>query len=303
MSIKTQFSIKDLEHLTGVKAHTIRIWEKRYKLLTPARTDTNIRQYDLLNLKKLLNITFLYNEGYKISKIAKFEAEEVHKLIGGLAETNKESFAQQEFKKAMFDFDHHLFTRTFKQISKEKTFDEVFKTVFLPLLHEIGMLWQTGTIDPSHERFISELIKQKIIVNICLLQETNPKNLGPVFALYLPAEEMHEIGLLYVNYEIIAAGFDTIYLGTNMPIESLRHIVKHHEEIIFVSYLTVKPDYESIHDYLDRFEKTLGTINPVNLWIMGWKVQEINLEKLPPNVSPIQDFITLDAKLADLKSS
>jgi len=303
MSIKTQFSIKDLENLTGVKAHTIRIWEKRYKLLTPARTDTNIRQYDLLNLKKLLNITFLYNEGYKISKIAKFEEEEVNKLITGLAETSKESFAQQEFKKAMFDFDHHLFTRTFVKISEEKTFEEVFKSVFLPLLHEIGMLWQTGTIDPSHERFISELIKQKIIINLSLLQEKNIKKKVPAFALYLPTEEIHEIGLLYANYQIVAAGFDTVYLGINMPIESLHHIVKHYEEITFVSYFTVKPDQESVYEYAARFENQIGAIKPMNLWLMGWKAQQVNPKKLPSNISIVQDFSTLKAKLTNLKSS
>lgn len=303
MSIKTQFSIKDLENLTGVKAHTIRIWEKRYNLLTPARTDTNIRQYDLLNLKKLLNITFLYNEGYKISKIAKFKEEDVNTLIGGLAETSKESFAQQEFKKAMFDFDHHLFTRTYVKVSEDKTFEEVFKTLFLPLLHEIGMLWQTGTIDPSHERFISELIKQKIIINISLLQENNTKKQQPSFALYLPTEEIHEIGLLYANYEIIAAGFDTVYLGTNMPIESLRHIVKHYEEITFVSYFTVKPDQESLYEYVARFEEIIGSIKPLNLWLMGWKAQQLETKKLPANVSVIKDFDTLEAKLTNLKSS
>ena len=301
MSIKTQFSIKDLENLTGVKAHTIRIWEKRYNLLTPARSDTNIRQYDLLNLKKLLNITFLYNEGYKISKIAKIEAAEVSKLIDGLAETNKENFAQQEFKKAMFDFDHHLFTQTYLKVSEKKTFEEVFKTVFLPLLHEIGMLWQTGTIDPSHERFVSELIKQKIIVNISLLQEKNIKKQVPAFALYLPSDEIHEIGLLYANYEIIAAGFSTVYLGTNMPVESLQHIVKHYDQITFVSYFTVKPDQESLYDYVKRFESLIGAIKPMNFWMMGWKVQNLDPKKLPPHVSIIKDFNAFQDKLRNLK--
>ncbi|MEM7087270.1 MAG: MerR family transcriptional regulator [Bacteroidota bacterium] len=303
MSIKTQFSIKDLENLTGVKAHTIRIWEKRYNLLTPARTDTNIRQYDLLNLKKLLNITFLYNEGYKISKIARFEAEEVHNLINGLAESSKENFAQQEFKKAMFDFDHYLFTKTYAQISQNKSFEEVFRTIFLPLLNEIGMLWQTGTIDPSHERFISELIKQKIIVNINRLREKNNKKQVPSFALYLPSEEIHEIGLLYANYEIIAAGFDTIYLGTDMPVESLQHIVKHYDQITFVSYFTVKPDQESLYDYIKRFKKVVGPVKPMNFWMMGWKVQGIDAKKLPPGVSVIPNFSAFKDKLRSLKSS
>ena len=303
MLIKTQFSIKDLENLTGVKAHTIRIWEKRYKLLVPERTDTNIRQYDLVNLKKLLNITFLYKEGYKISKIAKFDEHEINNLIESLAETNKEDFAQQEFKKAMFDFDHHLFTKTYDKISAEKSFDEVFKTVFLPLLYELGVLWQTGTIDPSHERFISELIKQKIIINISRIQATNTKKEVPAFALFLPQEEIHEIGLLYANYEIIAAGFNTVYLGTNIPLESLKHILKHYEDITFVSYFTVKPDQESIYDYVERFQQIIGGDRKLNFWMMGWQVKQVISQKLPSNVSVILDFKTLQSKLTNLKSS
>ncbi len=301
MFIKTQFSIKDLENLSGVKAHTIRIWEKRYNLLEPDRTNTNIRKYDLINLKKLLNVTFLYNEGYKISKIASFKEEEITKLINSLAEKNKEDYALQAFKTSMFDFDHHLFTKTFNALKKEKTFRELFYDVFIPLLNEIGLLWQTGTIDPSHERFISELIKQKIILNISDIQQERTKKEVPAFALYLPYEEIHEIGLLFANYEIISAGFNTVYLGTNIPVESLRYILKHYDEITFLSYFTVKPDTESVYDYAKRFNAEIKTDKTMKLWLMGSKIQQVVPAKLPDNVTVLLSMQELNSKLKRLK--
>ncbi|GAB5400361.1 MAG: MerR family transcriptional regulator [Aureisphaera sp.] len=303
MLIKTQFSIKDLENLSGVKAHTIRIWEKRYNLLEPARTDTNIRKYDLINLKKLLNVTLLYNEGYKISKIAGFKQDEIAKLINSLSKKNQEDFAQQAFKTAMFDFDHSLFTQTYTKLAKTKSFREIFYQVFLPLLNEIGILWQTGTIDPSHERFISELIKQKIIINITKLQEENKDKKVPYFALFLPYEEIHEIGLLFANYEIVAAGFASVYLGTNIPVDGLKHILKHYEEITFLSYFTVKPDKESVYDYVARFQKTLGADKPMPLWIMGYKTMGVVHSKLPENVKIVENLEELRLRLQKLNAT
>ncbi len=303
MLITSLFSIKDLENLTGVKAHTIRIWEKRYNLLKPDRTDTNIRQYDLANLKKLLNVTLLYNAGYKISKIAKLSEEEVNKIIRELSETSTDEYARQAFKTAMFEFNHYLFIKTYKTLLSKKSFQEIFHDVFLPLLYEIGMLWQTGTLDPSHERFISELIKQKLIINIDKARQKNGEQIAPTFALFLPLEEIHELGLLYANYEIINSGYNTVYLGTNIPISSLKHILKHYDDITFLSYFTVKPDQENIYSYIDRFQKEIGALKPMKFWVMGGKVQNIIPSKLPPNVSVITNLKELSLKLKKLKKS
>lgn len=303
MFITTQFSIKDLESLTGVKAHTIRIWEKRYNLLEPSRTDTNIRKYDLTNLKRLLNVTFLYDHGFKISKIARLNEAEIGEQINELAKTNSDEFARKSFKTAMFDFDQHLFSETYNKLLQKRSFEEIFQEILMPLLYEIGLLWQTGTIDPSHERFISELVKQRIILNISKVQEKRDKREVPAFALYLPYEEIHEIGLLYANYQIIAAGFNTVYLGTNIPISSLKYILKHYDKITFVSYFTVKPDSESIYQYVQRFQEEICTTKKMNLWMMGWKVQGIIPGKLPTNVSVIHNLEDLHQKLKKLKLS
>ncbi len=297
MSVKTQFSIKDLENLSGVKAHTIRIWEKRYNLLEPDRTDTNIRQYDLLNLKKLLNVTFLYNHGYKISKIAGFKENEIKTLVQNLGPGDQESFAIQEFKKAMFEFDHALFATTYEQLTRDKSFDEIFYEVFIPLLDEIGTLWLTGTIDPVHERFTSELIKQKIILNIHSIRQKQKFSKPPEFALFLPHEEIHEIGLLFANYLLLKHGHNTIYLGSNIPLENLTHLLKHYSKITFLSYLTVKPDDKSVADYVQEYLKGIGNKPGYSLWLMGSKIQTLQTKDLPKRVEIIYSLKQLESKI------
>lgn len=303
MFVKTQFSIKDLENFTGVKAHTIRIWEKRYNLLEPNRTDTNIRNYDLLNLKKLLNVTFLYNEGYKISKIADYNETEIVALIESKREEKKEDYAIQAFKTAMFDFDYYSFSKIYNELIAEKSFETVFFDIFIPLLTDLGNLWQTGSIDPAHERFISEIIKQKIILESHKILENRSPTEAPKFALYLPYEEIHEIGLLFANYKILSEGYNTIYLGINIPLDSLKHLLKHYTDLTFISYFTVKPDQESIYDYAHTFEKEIATSDNTKLWLMGHKTQDIDPKKLPKKAVVVKDLKTLSQKLASLKKS
>jgi len=303
MQIKSQFSIKDLENLSGVKAHTIRIWEKRYNLLEPERSDTNIRKYDLINLKKLLNVTFLYNEGYKISKIAGYPEEEINRLISLEGTRHEKDYAIQEFKTAMFDFDHVLFTRTYERLMENREFSDIFFSVFIPLLSDIGLLWQTNTIDPVHERFISELIRQKVIVEIDRLQGKNTTKKAPDFALYLPHDEIHEIGLLFANYLILKSGFGTLYLGNNIPIENLIHITKHHTKLTFLSYLTVKPDTESVAEYVQRYQELMQGNKGYDLWLMGAKTQIERVEGLPDGVEVINSLNALENKLTSLNKS
>jgi len=135
-----------LAYLSNVKAHTIRIWEKRYNLLEPDRTDTNIRKYDLDNLKKLLNIAYLYNAGYKISKIASLDNVQIQELIKKNINGLDSEYMLNIFKSAMFEFDGQLFDATLKKLLETKSFREVFVEIFVPLLNEMGILWHSGTI-------------------------------------------------------------------------------------------------------------------------------------------------------------
>ena len=301
MHVKTKFSIKDLEHLSGVKAHTIRIWEKRYNLLQPHRTETNIRYYDVENLKRLLNITFLYHEGVKISKIAGYDSAQLKETIDQFAENRTESHAINAFKTAMFEFDVRAFSNTYQQLVKERSFRAVFEHVFLPLLHDIGVLWQTGAIDPAHERFISELIKQKVILQIEAQQQL-PKTVDkPVFCLYLPYGEIHEIGLLYTYYELLNQGFSVVYLGANIPTQSLPHVVKHYDSLVFVSYLTVQPQEQRIEDYVSDFNNEIALGSHRKLWLMGGKIRGLSERDFPKHLSLIHNVAELEKKLQTLK--
>ncbi|RFN60211.1 MerR family transcriptional regulator [Marixanthomonas ophiurae] len=301
MSVETKFSIKDLENLSGIKAHTIRIWEKRYNLLEPERTNTNIREYSVSNLKKLLNIAFLYNTGFKISKIAALTESEIINEIESSIPKNREEHAITILKTAMFEFNHPLFSNTLFKLEKTKDFRALFFDVFIPLLNELGTLWHTGTIDPAHEHFISELIKQKIIINIEALQKKEASRELPTFCLYLPYNEIHEIGLLFAHYEILKAGFNTIYLGTNIPLQNLEHVLKHHKKIIFLSYFTVKPEKRTIQEYINEYNKAISYHKNQKLWLMGRRIQKTDTHTLPSNISTIKDHQSLIKQLKTLK--
>ena len=231
-NVKNVFSIKDLENLSGIKAHTIRIWEKRYNILEPMRSDTNIRSYDIKSLQKLLNIVLIHNYGYKISKISTLSQEEIFKLASDIiSEKSAKNHAISTFKIAMMNFDQSLFFNTYNNLLNEKSFEEVFYTVFIPLMQELGFLWQTETISPAHEHFISYLIKQKVLSNTEKVQTKAPIKNDKVFVLFLPSNEIHELGLMYLNYEILNNGYQTIYLGENIPIESLINLKTYFDKI------------------------------------------------------------------------
>ncbi|WP_136668669.1 MerR family transcriptional regulator [Flavobacterium sp. H122] len=269
-NIKSVFSIKDLENLSGIKAHTIRIWEKRYNILEPMRTGTNIRMYDSLSLQKLLNITLLHNHGYKISKISNYNASKISELAKEIInEKSAKNHAVSAFKMAMMNFDQTLFTTTYNELLSKKTFKDVFSEVFIPLMEEIGLLWQTETITPAHEHFISHLVKQKILVNTEAIQSTTPIHEDTVFVLFLPSNEIHELGLLYLNYVIIRQGYKTIYLSESIPMDNLKDMTNYFDSICFLTYMTVEPDKDKINDYIKEFDQDILSATNSKLWICG----------------------------------
>lgn len=296
-NIKNVFSIKDLENLSGIKAHTIRIWEKRYQVLEPMRTDTNIRLYDLSNLQKLLNITFLHEYGYKISKIASLPETEIPALVKQIVSSkNAKNHAINAFKMAMMNFDQQLFLNTYNWLAEEKSFREIFHQVFLPLLDEIGLLWQTDTISPANEHFISYLIRQKIILNSEKLQFLDPTKQDKVFVLSLPVNEIHELGLMYLHYEILLQGYKSIYLGESMPIHNLKDLKKHFSSIVYVSCLTVKPDRDEVNAYVQEMTDVLLD-DSTELWYTGRLVFLIDSQSLLKKVSVFSSIAELTARL------
>lgn len=282
--MQISFSIKDLENLTGIKAHTIRIWEKRYGLLTPNRSDTNIRNYSTISLQKLLNISYLNNNGIKISKIADLKEDEINVKVREIASRSKiEDHSINALKMAMINFDQILFYKTYNNLLDNKSFSEIFYTVFIPLLNEIGLLWQTNTITPAHEHFLSVHIKQKILLNIEKLQSLEPKPATKTYVLYLPENEIHDIGLLFVNYQLRSRGYHTIFLGESVPMGSLTDLLNFFDEITFVSYFTVYPEAENVLDYIGKFKDLLLRENN-NLLLLGPKLESTKPSQLPSQV-------------------
>lgn len=297
-SVKNYFSIKDLENLSGIKAHTIRIWEKRYNLLAPDRTDSNIRLYDLKNLQKLLNITLLYNNGYKISKIAKIEEDKIPIVVREIVSENSvKSHSINAFKLSMINFDQAMFFNTYNSLLTTKSFREIFHEVFIPLLNELGLLWQTDTISPSHEHFITSLIKQKILINTEKIQHSEPTNLNRIFTLYLPENEIHEIGLLYLNYEVILHGYKAIYLGQTVPIDSLQDLLNYYGNLTFISYFTIEPNQSRIDEYLKEFSKKIGSQGNNELWVLGQQTRRLSNYNLPGKV---RIFDSIDSLISNL---
>lgn len=284
--IKQNFSIKDLEHLSGIKAHTIRIWEKRYDILNPERTDTNIRTYSGENLQKLLNIAFLNGHGYKISRISKMKEEEVNNLVKRIsASSSEENRARNSFKLAMMNFDDRLFQRTYNKLREKKDFRHIFQDVFLPLLDEIGLLWQTDTIKPIHEHYIVELIKQKIYLNIAAIKaEKNQEEDDKLYVLFLPDNEIHDVGILYLNFELLNAGKKAIYLGPSLPLENMNYLMQNHKNLVFVSYLTISPVNTNINDFIEDFQQKICQEERKELFLFGQRTREIEIDKLASNI-------------------
>lgn len=294
-NIKVNFSIKDLENLSGIKAHTIRIWEKRYQLLSPNRTDTNIRSYNLASLQKLLNISYLNNSGLKISKIAQLKDTEIPIKVREIASRSKvEDHAINALKMAMINFDQALFYNTYNNLLETKSFNDIFYSVFLPLLDEIGLLWQTNTITPAHEHFLSIHIKQKILLNIERLQILEPRPDSKTFVLFLPENEIHDIGLLFINYNLRSKGYHTIFLGESVPMDSLLGVLDFFNDITFISYFTVYPETKDIQDYMLRFNELILKRDDTNLLLLGKKFNEVDLEEIPEKITifnSIEDLV------------
>lgn len=296
-NIKNVFSIKDLENLSGIKAHTIRIWEKRYDILQPMRTDTNIRLYSLSSLQKLLNITLLCDYGYKISKISTFSDEKIAEMIRDIVSNkNSKNHAVNAFKMAMMNFDQQLFSNTYNWLLEEKSFREIFYQVFIPLVEDIGLLWQTDTITPAHEHFISCLIIKKVLVNIEKIEDQRKVQSDKVYVLALPLNEIHELGLIYLHYEIISKGHKVIYLGESMPIGNLKELKKYYSSIVYVSYFTTQPEMSLVNDYVaDMGSQLLG--NQSEIWLLGRMTQYIEQNLIPNDVKVFNSISDLVEKI------
>lgn len=229
------------------------------------------------SMLKLLNVSLLYNNGLKISKIASLADDKMELCIKELVfKEGFESKAMNSFKLAMLNFDEGLFNQTYNGLISQSSFRIIFTEVFMPLLNEIGLLWQVHSITPAHEHFITNLIKQKILINTEKLQFLKPNKIGRKFVLYLPMNEIHEIGLLYIHFELLFHGYHSIYLGQSVPVENLNELQKVFDEVCFLTYLTVEPSKETVEEYLQQVYVEVLNGNKDTLWVLGSKLLQFD---------------------------
>lgn len=254
-----KYSIKELERLSGIKAHTIRIWEKRHRIIQPARTSTNIRYYSDEDLKKIMNVSVLNTSGVKISKIAEMTDSEISNKILDLAETKPEAdIYVEQLVVTMVDMKEEEFGRVLQRVIKKFGFERSIIDVVYPFLEKIGVLWQTGTVTPAHEHFISSLIRQKIITAIDALP-IPPENSKKAI-LFLAEGELHEIGLLFYNYLARKNGVRTFYLGQSVPYNDLKTVCEIHEPDFLITSLISSPPPREVENYIQSLSKDFSNL-------------------------------------------
>ena len=274
----TKFSIKELEQISGIKAHTLRIWEQRYGILKPTRTDTNIRCYCNEELKNILNVSLLNNNGYKISKIATLSKEEIVAEVNKIVDCQTPDCEQTEgLVISMVEMDERRFEKIISNNILRTGFSHTIEAVVYPFLHKIGVMWQTGCINPAQEHFISNLIRQKLIVAIDGQLVPENKN-AKKFILYLPDGELHELSLLYFTYLIKSQGHSVIYLGQSVPFVDLQRVFAIREPHYIVSVFT-----KSIKEPQEHLKELSKTFAKATLLLSGGQVVDKNI-KLPSNI-------------------
>lgn len=290
-----KYSIKELEQLSGIKAHTIRIWEKRHKIISPQRTTTNIRFYSDEDLKKIINVSLLNTHGFKISKIAGMSDQEISTKILDMSEAKPEAdLYMDRLVVAMVDLEEESFEKILSEIIKKIGFERSITEVVYPFMEKIGVLWQTGTITPAHEHFISNLIRQKLITSIASLSIPSGKSKKAI--LFLPEGELHEIGLLFFHYLARAKGFKTFYLGQSVPHEDLKSVYRIHQPEVLITSLISTPSIAHFEKYIQTLSKDFpnATILASGLLLRNTAF------RIPKNVKPFYKATELPALLGSI---
>jgi MerR family transcriptional regulator, light-induced transcriptional regulator len=253
-----RYSIGDLEKLTGIKAHTIRIWEKRYGIISPGRTGTNIRFYCLDDLQRLLNITFLNKHGFKISLISGMNDSQILSEVARICEIpGAEDGYMSDLLKATNDLDEDRFERILNGSILKLSFEQSYEQVVFPLLDKISLLWQIGKISACQERFVNNLIRHKLVVAIDGMVGLNQSS-SEHFLLYLPSGQYDEINLLYTNYLLRKVGHQVIYLGPSIPVEHLRSLANRQ----IIDHIVVSITQEYTEKELTSYAEKLVDIFP-----------------------------------------
>ena len=273
------FTIKDLENLSGIKAHTIRIWEQRYSFLKPQRTKTNIRYYSNQELKSFLNVSLLYKYGFKISRIDKMDEQQVKERIISLAqvEAQQEKILNQLIQ-YMIELDMELFEALLDNFIRLRGIDKTITQIIFPFLDRIGILWLTNHIHPTQEHLVTNIIRQKLIVGIeavvCHLF------VDKTVLLFLPEGEHHELGLLYIHYQLKCRGIRVLYMGSNTPLSDIQFVCKSKKPDHLFTHLTCIAENFNLERFLAQLRQHIPDIS---IAISG-KLAQAHIHRIPPNI-------------------
>jgi MerR family transcriptional regulator, light-induced transcriptional regulator len=287
------FTIKDLENLTGIKAHTIRIWEQRYNFLKPQRTETNIRYYSNKELKTILNIALLNKYGFKISHIDKLSPEDLREKVVSLTQLQ----AQQErivndLIQHMVDLDLDRFEQVLDNYIMSRGIERTITQIIFPYMEKIGILWLTNHINPAQEHLVTNIIRQKLIVGIEGIM--SHIRVDKTVLLYLPESEYHELGLLFTHYLLKSRGAKVLYLGGNVPFRDLEYVVQLKKpDFCYAHLTTVAANFNT-----EKFLMKLHDRMPDSKFIISGQLTQVYKKRIPENVKfkyslqEVMEFIT-----------
>ena len=282
------YSIKDLENLTGIQAHTIRIWEQRYNLLSPERTLTNIRIYSDKDLRKLLSVALLNNNGLKISKIAKLSESEIVTAVLQLSEGDDSNLESQieNLKLIMVEMNEAKFEKIFSHLVLQMGFEDMIMKIIVPFFKRLTFLWQTNSVTKAQINFITSLYKQKLYVAIDGLVPSEKSN-NKKLILFLPKTEQIDNGLLFCSYLARKRGFKTLYLGASFPSKELPDILEKNPECYLLSVATLAQI-----DLTEYYNKVLSVCNEnQKLLLSGSQINTVNIND--PRLTIFQDYTEL----------
>lgn len=281
-----KYSIKDLESLSGVKAHTIRIWEQRYQLLHPSRTPTNIRYYTDEDLKTLLNVSLLNKHGIKISNIAHMDKNEMgEKVLSVTSASSDEDILTESLLRSMLDFDEERFEKALNTAIMREGFEKAFVHVLLPLMQRTGVLWVSGSVKPSQEHFISNLIRRKLCVAVDNIFHDKEKP-SKKFLLFLPEGETHELLLLFTEYILRKNNHQVAYIGSSLPSDDIPFVHRKFKPDVLLTYITVPLKSVTVQQFIDGLSETFPAIKII---VGGFQVSNESI-KFPGNVEHIHSM-------------
>lgn len=289
-----QYSIKEVETLSGVKAHTLRIWEQRYDILKPHRTDTNIRYYTDDQLRMLLNIGTLNRSGLKISKIAEMDTRQMSEAVLQLHEANEEPDNMLDaLVQSMVDFDEQRFEKTLSSAILKWGFENTFVKLISPFMMRTGVLWATGSVRVAQEHFITHLVRRKLFVAIDNQFVTATAH-SKRFLLFLPEGETHDLLLLFTEYLLRKHNHLVLCLGSNVPFNELIHTVSSFKPACLVTYLTVPLEKNTLSGYLKKLSGTFGHTKI----LVGGKQLDMVKTKVPANCTVVNSETELLAAIS-----